>query len=138
KIIVTVGTVIFLLVNLIVGLDNQWLVAVAVFMAVVLAMDAWMLLTRDSNQLAESENRLINAISVAALFSIPLVASDFRMEIGVFPNRFGAISVLLLVYVFVRNTHRDDRKRIVFGEIATFLVRGAGLAIVFWLLLRAE
>jgi len=69
---------------------------------------------------------------------VPLVASDFRLEIGIFPIRLGAFGALLMVYVFVRDTRRDDSPWVVFSELKTLCLRAALVATLIVVLLKGR
>ncbi len=135
KIVVTAGTVFFMVWNWRVGLSVIGLSAFAGFLATTIAMDAYLLITRERGSLSSSENNLINAFIVAVLFCVPLVITDFREELGAVPLRLGSIGALLLVYVFIRGTQKDTRKRAVFFTISRFVGRGAILGFAQWVII---
>jgi hypothetical protein len=75
-----------------------WLTGFAAcFVAVVLVNGAILLMRRRST-LSAGENRLAVTLVLLAFISAPLVASDFRTELGVPAVRLGAIAALLFTY----------------------------------------
>ena len=138
KIITVAGVLCFSARNLLAGISGDWLVAFLAFFAAILFIGVVLLFMRDRKSLSAAENRLISAFTVAAACSVPLVASDFRLEIGMFPIRLGAFGALLMVYVFVRDTRRDDSPWIVLNELRTLCLRGALVATLIVVLLKGR
>jgi hypothetical protein len=135
KIFISAVTVFFMVWNWTSGLSITGLSAFAGFLATSIAMNAYLLINRDRASLSSSENNLINAFIVAAMFCVPLVITDFREELTIAPIRMGSIGALLLVYVFIRGTQRDTRKRAVFFTISRFVGRGAILGFAQWVII---
>jgi hypothetical protein len=74
------------------------------FPAVLLAIMAllgYFLLARRRDTLSPAENRLVSGCLLAILAGLPMAASDFRLETGFPPQRWGAVGVLLFVYTLV-------------------------------------
>jgi hypothetical protein len=74
------------------------------FPAVLLATMALLgtfLLARRRDTLSPAENRLVSGCLLAILAGLPMAASDFRLELGFPPQRWGAVGVLLFVYTLV-------------------------------------
>lgn len=74
------------------------------FPAVLLGMMAllgYFLLARRRETLSPAENRLVSGCLLAVLAGLPMAASDFRLELGFPPQRWGAVGVLLFVYTLV-------------------------------------
>jgi hypothetical protein len=71
------------------------------FPAVLLAAMAvlgYFLLSRHRETLSPAENRLVSGCLFAVSVGLPLAASDFRLNLGFPPQRWGAVGVLLFVY----------------------------------------
>lgn len=67
----------------------------------VMALLGYFLLARRRDTLSPAENRLVSGCLLAVLASLPMAASDFRLELGFPPQRWGAVGVLLFVYTLV-------------------------------------
>jgi hypothetical protein len=72
----------------------------AVLLAV-MALLGYFLLARRRDTLSPAENRLVSGCLLAVLAGLPMAASDFRLELGFPPQRWGAVGVLLFVYTLV-------------------------------------
>lgn len=66
-----------------------------------MALLGYFLLARRRDTLSPAENRLVSGCLLAVLASLPMAASDFRLELGFPPQRWGAVGVLLFVYTLV-------------------------------------
>ncbi len=103
KLLAAAGSAFFFVMNL---APARWREAVLPygFPAVLLAMMALLgtfLLARRRDTLSPAENRLVSGCLLAILAGLPLAASDFRLELGFPPQRWGAVGVLLFVYTLV-------------------------------------
>ncbi|HEU4451742.1 MAG TPA: hypothetical protein VFR81_01745, partial [Longimicrobium sp.] len=63
-----------------------------------MAVLGYFLLSRRRETLSPAENRLVSGCLLAVGVGLPLAASDFRLELGFPPQRWGAVGVLLFVY----------------------------------------
>lgn len=66
-----------------------------------MALLGYFLLSRRRDTLSPAENRLVSGCLLAMLAGLPMAASDFRLELGFPPQRWGAVGVLLFVYTLV-------------------------------------
>lgn len=66
-----------------------------------MALPGYFLLSRRRDTLSPAENRLVSGCLLAVLAGLPMAASDFRLELGFPPQRWGAVGVLLFVYTLV-------------------------------------
>jgi hypothetical protein len=94
---------VFFLSNLIPGLFSQrlWMQAFGVCFAVVLVVNGALLLAQRNSSVSAAERRLIDLLLLVALISAPLVLSDFRTLLPVFPMRLGGLAALLFVYAML-------------------------------------
>jgi hypothetical protein len=131
KILAAGGTAVFFVLNLagVLLWSSAWVLAFAGFEVLLLLALGWVVLRRDRRSLSPAENRFIEAIWVALLFAIPLALTDFRRDLGWPPVRLGALGVLLFAYALLRAGSRDDRKRVLLGEILGLAARTAILAL---------
>jgi hypothetical protein len=65
---------------------------------VTMAVLGYFLLSRRRDTLSPAENRLVSGCLFAVSVGLPLAASDFRLNLGFPPQRWGAVGVLLFVY----------------------------------------
>lgn len=72
----------------------------AVLLATMALLGAF-LLARRRDTLSPAENRLVSGCLLAVGAGLPMAASDFRLELGFPPQRWGAVGVLLFVYTLV-------------------------------------
>lgn len=103
KLLAAAGSAFFFVMNL---APARWREAVLPygFPAVLLAMMALLgtfLLARRRDTLSPAENRLVSGCLLGILAGLPMAASDFRLELGFPPQRWGAVGVLLFVYTLV-------------------------------------
>jgi hypothetical protein len=103
KLLAAAGSAVFFVMNL---APARWREAVLPygFPAVLLAMMALLgtfLLARRRETLSPAENRLVSGCLFAVAAGLPMAASDFRLELGFPPQRWGAVGVLLFVYTLV-------------------------------------
>ena len=83
--------------------------AFPVLLLAVMALLGYFLLSRRRDTLSPAENRLVSGCLVATLAGLPLAASDFRLELGFPPQRWGAVGVLLFVYTLVHLARLPER-----------------------------
>ena len=111
KLLAAGGSAVFFAANLAPG-EVREAVLFRVFPAVLLAVMAllgYFLLSRRRDTLSPAENRLVSGCLLAVLVGLPLAASDFRLELGFPPQRWGAVGVLLFVYTLVHLARLPER-----------------------------
>jgi hypothetical protein len=64
---------------------------------------------RDRASLSRSENGLVRACLIVAIVSLPLVATDFHLDIGWPTPRLGTIGAMLLCYTLLRRPQEHAR-----------------------------
>ena len=108
KLYVAVGTVVFVLLALFDLLRGHpaLLAALAAYELSVILLTALLVWRTDRAWLTSSESRLIGALFVAAVVSVPLILTDYRDVLTWIPRRFGSAAPLVLVYVLVRQIGR--------------------------------
>jgi hypothetical protein len=133
KVYVAAGTVVFVLLALLnqLGGRQALLSALAFYELSVIVITGWMVWRTDRSRLTSSESRLIAAVFVAAMVSVPLILTDFRDVFSWIPRRFGSAAPLILVYVLVRLHHRADTVATVFREVVGVFARAAVTALSF-------
>ncbi|MGH8631424.1 MAG: hypothetical protein ACREU7_11770 [Burkholderiales bacterium] len=133
KVYVAAGTVVFVFLALFDLLREQraLLVSLAVFELSVIVLTGWMVWRTERSKLTSSESRLIGAVFVAAMVSVPLILTDYRDVFSWIPRRFGSAAPLILVYVLVRLHHRADTVATVFREVIGMFVRASVVALSF-------
>ena len=75
----------------------------------VMALLGYFLLSRRRDTLSPAENRLVSGCLLAALVGLPLAASDFRLQLGFPPQRWGSVGVLLFVYTLAHLARLPER-----------------------------
>jgi len=133
KVYVAAGTVVFVFLAVFDLLRGQraLLVSLAAFELSVIILTGWMVWRTDRSKLTSSESRLIGAIFVAAMVSVPLILTDYRDMLTWIPRRFGSAAPLVLVYVLVRLHHRADTVARVFREVVGMFVQASVVALSF-------
>jgi hypothetical protein len=107
--VTTVATLTALALRALSGTDprpNYVLLASLLIMMTVLGI---VLARRDRASLSRSENGLVRACLVVTLISLPLVATDFRFDIGWPTPRLGTIGALLFCYTLLRRPQEHAR-----------------------------
>ena len=96
-------SVLFFLSDMIPGLFERraWNTAFGVCFALVVLINGVLLLRQRNAGLLTSEKRLADLLLLIAFVSAPLVLSDFRTLLPVFPIRLGGLSALLFVYALL-------------------------------------
>lgn len=123
-------SVVFFAINLVADLSANvpLLLAFLACYAMVTASNGWFLLWLRDADLSSNEERLARAVVVVVALAVPLMATDFREELGHVPVRLGALGALAFVYVLL---NLSDSQRVVRGllaHIATALVFAVVLA----------
>ena len=93
-----------------------------------------LLVRRDRASLSRSENGLVRSLILITLIGLPLVATDFRFEIGWPYPRLGTIGALLFCYTLLRRPQEHARLVWWARDVGLLLLRAA---IVCLLLLAA-
>jgi hypothetical protein len=133
KLYVAAGTVVFVFLALFDLLRGHpaLLVALASYELSVILLTALLVWRTDRTWLTASESRLIGALFVAAVVSVPLILTDYRDVLTWIPRRFGSAAPLVLVYVLVRLHHRQDTIGRVFREVIGMFVQASLVALSF-------
>jgi hypothetical protein len=80
---------------------------------------------RDRASLSRSENGLVRACLIVAIVSLPLVATDFHLDIGWPTPRLGTIGALLLCYTLLRRPQEHARLAWWARDVGRLLLRAA-------------
>jgi hypothetical protein len=133
KLYVAAGTVVFVLLAVFDLLRGQpvLLAALASYEVSVILLTGLIVWRTDRTSLTKSESRLIGAMFVAAVVSVPLILTDYRDVLTWIPRRFGSAAPLVLVYVLVRLHHREDTIGRVFREVIGMFVQASLVALSF-------
>ena len=132
KLIALGVSAIFFCINLIVPLAAS-LSLLIVFLAgllLVLACNGWLLLKQAQSDLTQNEAQLAIGAALAALFALPLVATDFREELGL-PVRLGALGPLILVYVLLHLSSLSATAVGTLSRLLTVLASAGILSLMF-------
>lgn len=121
-------SVVFFAINLVADLSTNvpLLLAFLACYAIVTASNGWFLLWLRDADLSGNEARLARAVVVAVALAVPLMATDFREELGHVPVRLGALGALAFVYVLLS---LSDSQRVVRGLLA-HIAAALGFAVV--------
>lgn len=132
KLLAVSVTIIFSALNLIADLSSGGgsLLAFLAGFLVIIVGNAWFLLQASMEDLSRNELRIARAVVLASLFAAPLLVTDFRQEIGIFPVRLGALGALLFVYVLLsvsdtRSVARQLMLRLALTLLAATVLAGA-------------
>ena len=127
KVLAVTVTIVFSVLNLIADLssDTRLLLIFLVGLVLVIALNAWFLLSASKDDLSLNEMRIVRAVLLASLVAAPLVATDFREEIDRVPLRLGALGALLFVYVLLHvSDTRNVARRLLLRLALTLLAAG--------------
>ena len=127
KVLAVTVTVVFSILNLIADLssDTRLLLVFLVGLVLVIALNAWFLLSASKDDLSLNEMRIVRAVLLASLVAAPLVVTDFREEIDRVPLRLGALGALLFVYVLLHvSDTRNVARRLLLRLALTLLAAG--------------
>jgi hypothetical protein len=96
-------------------------------LALVVLVNAGLLMARRDAELSEAETRLADLLLVVTLISVPLVLTDFRTQLGFGSIRLGGLAALLFIYAMVGSPVRSM-------SASMWLIRVATLAVLALLL----
>ena len=99
----------------------------------VLAWNGWLLLVQSGSELSRHEAQLARGAALAAVFSLPLVATDFREELGNVPVRLGALGPLILIHVMLHLSPGPRAAVRALARLAAVLAGACVLSLVFGL-----
>ena len=91
---------------------------------------------RDRRSLSRSENGLIRSIQLVTLFTLPLVATDFRLDLGWPTPRLGTIGTLLFCYTLVRRPQEHARLVWWARDVGRLLLRAGVVCLLLLIALR--
>jgi hypothetical protein len=95
-----------------------------------------LLARRDQRSLSRSENGLVRACLLVTLISLPLVATDFRFDIGWPLSRMGTLGALLFCYTLLRRPQEHARLVWWARDIGRLLLRAAVVCLLLFVALR--
>ena len=91
---------------------------------------------RDRASLSRSENGLVRACLIVTLVSLPLVATDFHLDIGWPTPRLGTIGTLLFCYTLLRRPQEHSRLAWWARDVGRLLLRAAIVCLLLLVALR--
>lgn len=91
---------------------------------------------RDRASLSRSENGLVRACLIVALLGIPLVATDFRVDLGWPVPRLGTIATLLFCYTLLRRPQEHARVIWWARDVGRLLLRAGIVSLMLLVALR--
>jgi hypothetical protein len=95
-----------------------------------------LLARRDKGSLSRSENGLVRACLLVTLISLPLVATDFRFDIGWPMSRLGTLGALLFCYTLLRQPQEHARVIWWARDVGRLLLRAAVVCLLLLVALR--
>ncbi len=81
------------------------------------------LFRRDRTSLSNSENALVRICVIMSVIALPLVATDFRFDLGWPMVRLGSLGALLLCYTLLRQPQENIRVARWLSDVASLLLR---------------
>ena len=91
---------------------------------------------RDRASLSRSENGLVRACLIVTLFSLPLVATDFRFDTDWTTPRLGTIGALLFCYTLLRRPQEHARLAWWARDVGRLLLRAGVVCLLLLVALR--
>lgn len=91
---------------------------------------------RDRTSLSRGENGLVRAVLLATFLALPLVATDFRFDIGWPTPRLGTIGTLLFCYTLLRRPHEHVRIVWWVRDVGRLLLRASLVCVLLLVALR--
>lgn len=91
---------------------------------------------RDRASLSRSENGLVRACLLVTLLSLPLVATDFKFDVGWPFPRLGTIGALLFCYTILRRPQEHTRLSWWVRDVGRLLLRAAVVCLLLLVALR--
>lgn len=95
-----------------------------------------LLARRDRSSLSRSENGLVRACLLVTLVSLPLVATDFRLDIGWPMSRLGTLGPLLFCYTLLRRPQEHARVLWWARDVGRLLLRAGVVCVLLFVALR--
>jgi hypothetical protein len=95
-----------------------------------------LLARRDQRSLSRSENGLVRACLLVTLISLPLVATDFRFDIGWPFSRLGTLGALLFCYTLLRRPQEHARVVWWARDVGRLLLRAGVVCLLLFVALR--
>lgn len=95
-----------------------------------------LLARRDRGSLSRSENGLVRACLLVTLISLPLVATDFRFDIGWPMSRLGTLGALLFCYTLLRRPQEHARVLWWARDVGRLLLRAGVVCLLLLVALR--
>lgn len=138
KLFALISSVLFFASDLIPGLFERrsWMASFGVCLALIVLINGALLLKQRSSGLLGSEKRLADLLLLIAFVSAPLVLSDFRTLLPVFPMRLGGLAALLFVYALLGSAVRTLSAWMWLVRFATLLVLALMLSALLALALQ--
>jgi hypothetical protein len=129
KLFVATATIVALAANVVrafVG-DPRLALSVALFtfatIGITILALAVLLALRDRASLSRVENTLVRVCAIVAAVALPLLATDFRVDLGWPPVRLGAVGVLLFCYSMLRHPQENARPTRWLVDVAQLVAR---------------
>jgi hypothetical protein len=91
---------------------------------------------RDRESLSRGENGLIRAVMLVTLLALPLVATDFRFDLGWPTPRLGTIGTLLFCYTLLRRPQEHAHVLWWARDVGRLLLRAAVVCLLLLIALR--
>jgi hypothetical protein len=91
---------------------------------------------RDRSSLSRGENGLIRAVMLVTLLALPLVATDFHIDLGWPTPRLGTIGTLLFCYTLLRRTQEHAHLLWWARDVGRLLLRAAVVCLMLLIALR--
>ncbi len=98
------------------------LLTLAVLLASMSALGA-LLVRRDRASLSKSENALVRVCIIVTAVALPLVATDFRLDLGTPPVRLGTLGILLFCYTLLRRPEENVRVGRWLADVSRLIAR---------------
>lgn len=95
-----------------------------------------LLARRERGSLSRSENGLVRACLLVTLISLPLVATDFRFDIGWPMSRLGTLGALLFCYTLLRRPQEHARVLWWARDVGRLLLRAGVVCLLLLVALR--
>jgi hypothetical protein len=112
---------------------NYVLLAALLLMMAVLGL---VLARRDRTSLSRSENGLVRTVLLVTLLGLPLVATDFHLDLGWSTPRLGTIAALLFCYTLLRRPQEHARLSWWARDIGRLLLRAGIVCLLLLIALR--
>ncbi len=100
-----------------------------------IAAIVWLVWQRDRAQLHADENTLLERLKWVGIAALPLLASDFRNDLGLLDVRAGSLAFLLFIYAFIRQPSLVDNKGALLRDTLIMTLKSAVLSLAFMVVL---